>query len=229
MRLGSPQRVLRRAVLPQDLGDQLAAVVSDAGGELAVGIGSGAALAELDVAILIQRAAGEKGVYRPVPLFHFRAPLQHHRPIAPSGQNQRGKHPRGAEAHDHGRRAQTLFPAGCGQNRSFSQADGGIVFHPDKRRLIPRQFKLHRADGMKSAVPQVKGLPVDPARGRGFPAQTASAPGGKQGFLFSEGKRKPDVRNQDTHGSGGVSTGAEGLRAASSASAGICATISTPG
>ena len=76
MGLGVHQNVLRGAVLHQLLQDKAVADVLGAGIELAVGKGTGAALAELDVGDEVQHTCGPEPLHVLRPLLHAAAPLQ---------------------------------------------------------------------------------------------------------------------------------------------------------
>ena len=102
--LGVISNVLRRAVRRELREHEADARVVRAGVELAVGEGARAAFAELHVALGVERAArakrGDLRAARP----RVRPALEHDGPCARAREQQRGKHPRRAEAHDHGAR-----------------------------------------------------------------------------------------------------------------------------
>ena len=75
--------------------------VIDPGVQLAVGKGSRTALAELDVAFRVQLPRLEEFFHLGVAGCGVLSPLQNQRLPARQRQNQRGKHPPGAEAHHH--------------------------------------------------------------------------------------------------------------------------------
>ena len=76
------------------------APVVRAGVQLAVGKGPRAALAELDVVFPVQRAAGAKALDRREARVDIAAALEHDGLCPRAGKQQRGEHPRRAEAHD---------------------------------------------------------------------------------------------------------------------------------
>ena len=92
--------------------------VVDPGVQLAVGKRSRAALAELDVAFRVQLARLEEFFHLLVAGLGILSPFQHQRLPARQRQNQRGKHPSGAEAHHY---------------RAFLRRTGGFG------RLVPRR------------------------------------------------------------------------------------------
>ena len=69
--------------------------------QLAVGECAGAALPELDVALAVERPALPKGLHGGAAGVHVAAALYYDRAQAGAGEEQRGEHPRRAEAHDH--------------------------------------------------------------------------------------------------------------------------------
>ena len=75
-----------------------------AGVQLSVGKGARAALAELHVALRIQRAAGAERVHGGLAGERVAAALDNYRPRARHGQHERGEHARGAEAGNDGAR-----------------------------------------------------------------------------------------------------------------------------
>ena len=102
VRLGVVKDLLLRAVLvklPQHPGD---APVVRAGVELAVGKGPGAALAELDVVLLVQLAAGAEALDRRKTGIDVAAALEHDRPRPRVSEQQGGEHARRTEADDDG-------------------------------------------------------------------------------------------------------------------------------
>ena len=74
-----------------------------AGGQLAVGEGACAPLAELDVGGRIEHAGGPEPLHVGGPLLHRAAPLQHDGGNAAAGQVEGGEEPGGAHAHHHRR------------------------------------------------------------------------------------------------------------------------------
>lgn len=102
--LGVISNVLRRAVRRKLREHEADARVVRAGVELAVGEGARAALAELHVALGVERAArakrGDLRAARP----GVRPALEHDGSCTRARKQERGKHPRRAEAHDHGAR-----------------------------------------------------------------------------------------------------------------------------
>ena len=101
MGLLPPGNVRRGAVLQKGIGHKGAKRVAHAGGQLAVGESTCAALAKLDVGVQVQFT----GLFKMLDGFHalvqFWAAFQHQRTEAAAGQQQRGKEARRAKAHDH--------------------------------------------------------------------------------------------------------------------------------
>ena len=194
VRFGCLKGLVGRAVLLQQPQHQLAAVVSDARGELAVGISAGAALSELDVGLLAERSAPEKGLHIPVPQVHGPAPFQDHGAVAVFGQDQGGENARRAEAHDHRGRAQLFSSGRPGHDRRCAQLHVGIAAPADEGRLVPGQPQLHGADGFQPAVAQVQRLLVQAAPQNAVRTEPQFPSCGSQGFLLRKRKRKPDVR-----------------------------------
>ena len=95
------QDVRRRAVRHQRVQYDLAERIVDARHQLAVGIGSRAALAELDVAPLGERAAAPELLDRPVAVFHTVAALEHDRTVAVFREQMRREQSRRTESDDH--------------------------------------------------------------------------------------------------------------------------------
>ena len=102
--LGVIGDVLRRAVRRELREHEADARVVRAGVELAVGERARAALAELHVALRVERAARAKRRDLRTARLRVRPTLEHDGVCARARKQQRGKHPRRAEAHDHGAR-----------------------------------------------------------------------------------------------------------------------------
>ena len=133
VRLGVIENILpcpRRHKLFQNPADS---GVIDPGVQLAVGKGSRAALAELDVAFRVQLARLEEFFHLLVAGLGILSPFQHQRLPARQRQNQRGKHSTGAETHHH---------------RAFLRRTGGFG------RLVPRR----RGDGCPLAAALLQNL-----------------------------------------------------------------------
>ena len=184
MRLGQTHDLRRSAMLLQQLQHQLTPGVADAAGELAVGIGPCAALAELDIAVRRQRPAGKIPVYRRVPPGHFAAPLQNHGAIAVFRQDQRRKHPCRAEAHHHRRRGKAFFTGGDRQHRRAAQTDRRLPAALCKGPLVAAKLQLHGADGLQLPPAQVQRLLMHPAGTDGAAAQGELFPRGGEGLLL---------------------------------------------
>ena len=101
MGLGIIEDVLSGPCRHELLQNPLNPGIIDAGVQLAVGKGTCAALAELDVTARIQRASCEKGLHLFMPGSGVLAPLQHQRLLSRHGEDQRRKHPRRPKAHHH--------------------------------------------------------------------------------------------------------------------------------
>ena len=155
---GSLQRLVGRAMLLQQLQHQLAAIVPDTGGQLAVGISACATLAKLDVGPLVQLTAVKKGLDIPVTGIHGPATLQNDGAVAVFRQRQSGENAGGAKAHDYRRRGKLLFSGRGGHDGPGPQFDVGIVAFFHERRLVTGQRQLHRTDGFQVAVAQIERL-----------------------------------------------------------------------
>ena len=116
MRVRLIENALGRAVRMQDGQHLAAAGILDAGGQFAVRKRARAALAELHVAVFIQRAASEKALHAPRTLIHALAALQADGIEARAGQIQRRKQAAGPHA-DHHRRVRARCGRGRGQGR----------------------------------------------------------------------------------------------------------------
>jgi len=93
MRLGQEQDLRRSAQQHQLLEDRSAAGIPDAGGQLAVGECAGAAFAELDIRLWIQRAAAPEAGNILLPPFHRLAPFDQQWTQTGQRQVQGGKKP----------------------------------------------------------------------------------------------------------------------------------------
>ena len=78
----------------------LAQRIADARGQLAVRVRARAALAELDIAVRVERAAAPERIYRPVALVHIAAALEYDRAEAVPGERVRREQSGRAETHD---------------------------------------------------------------------------------------------------------------------------------
>ena len=83
--------VLRRAMFDKGIKDMADAGVADAGGQLAVGEGPGAALAKLDVGGAGELPRPPEVLHIGGALVHVPAPFQHHGPQPGPGQGQGGE------------------------------------------------------------------------------------------------------------------------------------------
>ena len=97
-----PENLLRRAEAGQRFQHFAAMGVLDAGIEFAIGKGTRAALAELHIALRVERSAAPEGVHVARALVHAFAALDHQRGKAHARKRQRREQPRRAEA-DHQR------------------------------------------------------------------------------------------------------------------------------
>ena len=106
VRLGVVHHGLGRAVSGKFAQNVRDSPVVRAGVEFSVGKSSGSALAELDVALAVQLAAGAEGSDLRSARVHVRAALEHYGAQPRAGEGQRAEHARRAEArHDHRRAA----------------------------------------------------------------------------------------------------------------------------
>ena len=150
--------VLRRAVGHKSVQHMADADVVDAGGELSVGEGARAPLAELHVRGLGERSGAPEVLHVSGTLIHIPAPLQHDGGQARPGQGKGGEQPGRSHPHHHG---------GVGKGAG---GGGGLVgpFLPRSDPLggaaedagLPPDRRLDRADQVDVLFfPRVDGLP----------------------------------------------------------------------
>ena len=112
----------------EDPGDT---AVVRAGAEFAVGEGPGAALAELDVGLGVERPAGAEGLNGLLPLVHARSALEDDGPEPGTGEDERGEDTRGSKARDEGPRPRGREPRylvpGLGLRGFAAEADADGV------------------------------------------------------------------------------------------------------
>ena len=125
MRLLLPGDLRRGTMLQKHFGDKAAQRIADAGGQLAVRKRACAALAELDVRVLIELAGGGKMLHRLHPLVQRRAALQHDGPVALPGQQQRREQPRRAKPADDGPVGQRLGAVPDGKIGPAAESNAG--------------------------------------------------------------------------------------------------------
>ena len=132
--LGVVGDVLRRAVRRELREHEADARIVCAGVELAVGKCARAALAELHVALRVERPARAKRRDLRAARLRVRPALEHDGPCARAREQQRCEHPRRAEAHDHGAR---LRRRDAGDGVSLVLHDRGGAAAADELSLIP--------------------------------------------------------------------------------------------
>ena len=192
-----PGDLLRRAVLEEHFGHEAAELVADAGGELAVREGSGAALAELDVGVFVQLTGGGEMLHGLDALVQRRAAFQHDGPVALTGQQQRRKEARRAEAADHRpvRQRQSAV-----LHREIGLApDGDAAGSTRTGGLFPLLFQGH-GHGVHQLGLAVAGIHRELCHAQMLHLSARDA-GGVQGFFkclrLSGRERQTDVANQN--------------------------------
>ena len=132
--LGVVGDVLRRAVRRELREHEADARIVCAGVELAVGKCARAALAELHVALRVERPARAKRRDLRAARLRVRPALEHDGPCACAREQQRCEHPRRAEAHDHGAH---LRRRDAGDGVGLVLHDRGGAAAADELSLIP--------------------------------------------------------------------------------------------
>ena len=151
--------VLRRARGGQGLQYRGDAGVMDAGGQLAVGEGARASLAELDVGGGIEGTGAPKALHIPRPLLHRPAPLQYDGGDSVPGQVERGEEPRRAHSHHHRRQPGVPPHRGKDVGPGLSQGHAAALGAAHQGGLIVRRH-VHRTDIVHVVLlPRVDGLP----------------------------------------------------------------------
>ena len=187
----------RRTVGQKDPCDVIAQGVPDAGGELAVRKGTGAALAKLNVGVFVQLTGGGEVFHRPDPVFQSGAPLQDNGGKPLLGQGQGCKQPRRPQAADHRPGFQGLGAGSQHQLRLLAQSNAGQG--PCIGRFLTLIFERY-CNGIDELGPAVAGV----HRQAGHPHLPDLALGQAQqvqrlgtGLLLSGGEGQADISNQD--------------------------------
>ena len=192
-----PCDLLGGAVLEEHLGHEAAQLVADAGGELAVRKGACAALAELDVGVLVQLTGGREMLHSLDALFQRRAALQHDGPVALTGQQQRCKKSGRAEAADHGPVGQRL---GAVLHRKVGSApDGDAGRSACIGRLLPflLQRRRHGVDQLGLAVAGIHREFGDAQMAHPAAGDPGEVEGFFIGLLLPGGEGQANITNQD--------------------------------
>ena len=197
MGLGVDENILRRAAGYESFQNEAVAGVPGAGGELAVGKRTGAALTELDVGGLIQPAAGPEPLHIRPALLHGTAALEQNGAQSGLGQHQSGKEAAGPCTHHYRRDLR--------RGNRIGQCVGFGTFHPgDFPAAAPAQYgRLVLDDGLHGvdqlhAVPGVHAAPQHPQRDEFLHPQQ---PGGFRGQLRHTGAgRQLDIFNLEQSG-----------------------------
>ena len=119
MGLGLFHDVRRSAMRGERFEHGLAQRIADARGQLAVRVRARAALAELDIAVRVERAAAPERIYRPVALVHIAAALEYDRTEAVPGERVRREQSGRAETHDDRTVRKALFAVRNGRTCIF--------------------------------------------------------------------------------------------------------------
>ena len=126
--------------------------IVDAGGELSVRKGSGAALAELDIGPGVEAAALPEALHRSHPTVHIAAALQNQRGIAHPGQCQGREHTGRAKTDHHRAVGKCSSAAYQFRELGFAQAHIGIP-GPADHFLLVVTFDSHGIDKLDLAAP----------------------------------------------------------------------------
>ena len=148
--LGVVGDVLRRAVRRELREHEADARVVRAGVELAVGERARAALAELHVALRVERPARAKRRDLRTARLRVRPALEHDGPCACAREQQRCEHPRRAEAHDHGAR---LRRRDAGDGVGLVLHDGGAAAAADELPFVPAHGHAHGVNIVNVVLP----------------------------------------------------------------------------
>ena len=148
--LGVVGDVLRRAVRRELREHEADARVVRAGVELAVGECARAALAELHVALRVERPARAKRRDLRAARLRVRPALEHDGPCARAREQQRREHPRRAEAHDHGAR---LRRRDVRDGVGLVLHDGGAAAAADELPLVPAHGHAHGVNIVNVVLP----------------------------------------------------------------------------
>jgi len=192
-----PGDFLRRAVLEEHFGHEAAELVADAGGELTVREGSGAALAELDVGVFVQLTGGGEMLHGLDALVQRRAAFQHDGPVSLTGQQQRRKEARRAEAADHRpvRQRQSAV-----LHREIGLApDGDAAGSTRTGGLFPLLFQGHghSIHQLGLAMAGVHREPGDAQMAHLSPGDTGEAEGFFVGLRLPGGEGQANIMDQD--------------------------------
>ena len=169
------------------------------GVQLPVGKGPGAALAELDIGLRVQKPRGPKTLHIRLTRLHGAAPLQEDGPLARLRQHQGGEEPRRARSHHDGRdlrrwpdrRGAVLRPRfqEDGLLTPAAPEDGGLIVHRHPngvhhRRRLPR---VHAA-AENLEFPDIPRPEAEQPGGLGAEFRLAAAGGEANAFELNHGK-----------------------------------------
>ena len=195
MRFLPPGDLSRGAVAQKRLRHKGAQRVAHAGGKLAVGKRTRAALAKLDVGILVQDAGRLKAGDGLDAAVQRGAAFQHQRAVPGPGQQQRGKQPRRAQAHHDRPVRERRRPLREGKLRRLRETDTGRG--PGQRRFLTLVFEcdgygIHQHRLAVAGVYREFGHPAA-RRPAGRDAQDAQRLRPCLGVRVGAGKRQADI------------------------------------
>ena len=188
-------------MLQKGLGDKAAQLIPNAGGELAVREGTGAAFAELDVGVGVQLAGGGKVLHRLHPLFQRRAAFQHQRPQPLPGQQQGAEQARRPKAAHHWTGFQRLFALWQDQTHRFGYSNAGRSPGVSRFRTLVVECDGYGVHQHRLAMPGIHRNFCNAALPHGGGGQMQNAQGLLHGLPLHTGERQPNVAYQKHTGS----------------------------
>ena len=153
--------IRRSTVLGKDFQHIVAQRITDARGQLAVRVGAGAALTELDIAVGIERTALPERVHDLVALVQISAALEHERTVAVLCQHIGGEQSRRAETDHHRTMLEPLFAVRNDDFRiGFITHEGHLQFFR-KCLFVERRVQTHRIYPADLSAPRVNADAAD--------------------------------------------------------------------
>ena len=190
--------IRRSTVRGKDFQHVVAQRITDARGQLAVRVGAGAALTELDIAVGIERTALPERIHNFVALVQISAALEHERTIAVLCQHIGGEQSRRTETDHHRTVLEPLFAVRNDDFRiGFITHEGHLQFFR-KCLFVERRVQAHRIYPADLSAPRVNADATDRrlyvvCRQTGQPACL------RNGGLLRQIKRQTDAGYHQAH------------------------------